>query len=369
MANETKTETKPPEPILSVPVAGALYASAVDRFGGRVFVGGSSGTLHDLDLNAPTPRAQPRGHEASYIGAMQIVGDATAERRLVVGRYDGTLTWYDLHGDRKAHRIDAHAGWICDLDVIPADLAPDGETLVSIGHDMLVKTWDARTGAVRNTFAGHAAETPEGYLSALYAVAASPTEPIIASGDRAGVVKIWDLRTGREAGRLGCGEFYTFDAEKRDRSIGGVRRLRFSPDGTKLAVAGIGAVTNVDGFVGPCRIEVWDWRAGKRLGVFQDSHKAVLNDVRWTTDGKHLVAGGGGDAGGLLIVWRADAATDPKPVRKIKLKGHPHRLHLTAGDRSLVVVGFEAVQVWNTATLIPVEAKAEAGGKANDERN
>jgi WD40 repeat protein len=367
-----QAEKKPaaPQPIVSASVEGALYASAVDQVEGRIFSGGSAGTWYSLDVNAPTPRLSPRGHAASYIGAMGIVGEATVRRELVVGRYDGSLVWHDLHDGSLVRTVAAHAGWITDLDVFPAASEALGEALVTVGHDMLVKTWDARTGAPRSVFAGHKAETPEGYLSALYAVAASPREPIIASGDRVGEVRIWDLRTEREVAKFSCGDFYTFDAVKRDRSMGGVRRLRFSPDGTKLAVAGIGAVSNVDGFVGPNRLEVWDWWAGKRLAVLQDSHNGVLNDVRWTRDGKHLIAGGGGDAGGLLISWSvAELASggaiksDVKPLEKIKLKGHPHRLHLLDGDRSLAVVGFGSVQVWNMAALIPAQNAIEEKGK------
>lgn len=379
MPAEKQPEKKPavPQPIVSASVEGALYASAVDRFDGRIFSGGSSGTWYSLDVNAPTPRLSPRGHAASYIGAMAIVGEASTRRQLVVGRYDGSLAWYDLHDGSLNRTVAAHAGWITDLDVLPPehpiDCVNGGETLVTVGHDMLVKTWDARTGELRHQFAGHKAETPEGYLSALYAVAASPREPVIASGDRTGEVRVWELHTEREAlctereaAKFSCGDFYTFDAVKRDRSMGGVRRLRFSPDGTKLAVAGIGAVSNVDGFVGPNRLEVWDWRAGKRLAVLQDSHNGVLNDVRWTRDGKHLIAGGGGDAGGLLISWSvaelasgAALKADPKPLEKIKLKGHPHRLHLLDGDRALAVVGFGGVQIWKTADLIPAQSGVE----------
>lgn len=364
---ETTDPKKPaaPQPTLEVGIDAALYAAAVDRFGGRVFVGGASGTVQALDLQATSPRLSPRGHEPSYIGALAITGSGTAHESLVVGRYDGSLAWHDLHTGGKQRSISAHTLWITDLDVVPADLAPGGkELLASVGHDMLVKTWDARHGTPRHFFAGHAAETPEGYLSALYTVAASPCEPLLASGDRTGDVRIWDLRTEREATRFACPGLYTFDPEKRDRSIGGVRRVRFSPDGSRLAVAGIGAVTNVDGFVGPARIEIWDWRAAKRLAVLEDKHQAVLNDVRWTADGKRLIAGGGGDGGGLLISWAVDSSIggndkEAKPIRKIKLKGHPHRLHFLDAERSLVVVGFDGVQVWNTATLLTAESEAK----------
>ena len=147
--------------------------------------------------------------------------------------------------------------------------------------------------------------------------------------------------------------------------MGGVRRIRFSPDGKQLALSGIGKITNVDGFVGPCRMEVWDWRTGKRTAELQDNHQAVLNDVLWSADGKRLTAAGGGDGGGLLVVWDVAAKT---PEAKIKLKGHVHRL-VAVGGTLLTASGFEGMQVWDTAVWAGgAKASAATSGGVSVER-
>src|SRR5581483_4334185 len=108
----------------------------------------------------------------------------------------------------------AHAGWV--RKVVPT---PDGRRLVSVGDDMLVKVWDAATGKPVVSLAGHAPQTPEGYLSALYALAVSPDGHYAASGDRAGFVRVWDLTAGRQAAAFRAAELYTFDPQKRARAI------------------------------------------------------------------------------------------------------------------------------------------------------
>jgi WD40 repeat protein len=179
-------------------------------------------------------------------------------------------------------------------------------------------------------------------------------------------VRVWETDTGREVAKFKSSAFYTFDGEKRNRSIGGVRRLRFSPDGKQLALSGIGQVTNTDGFVGPCRMEIWNWRASKRTAELQDSHQAVLNDVLWSADGRRLTAAGGGDGGGLLVVWDVAAKT---PATKIKLKGHVHRLVPVGGGTLLIASGFEGVQVWDTALWTgAAKPSAEPSSKAIVER-
>ena len=120
------------------------------------------------------------------------------------------------------------------------------------------------TGDLVRTFAGHEPKTPEGFATAIYAIAASPDGKYLASGDRIGDVCLFEIETGKLLTRLAAPEFYTYDRQKRDRSIGGIRALRFLPDG-RLAIGGLGPVSNVDGFVGPARFEIWDWQAGKML--------------------------------------------------------------------------------------------------------
>jgi WD40 repeat protein len=341
---EKPAKPKPPEPRWNLPAEGTLYGAAFNVATGRLYVGGSAGTTYECDLNAETPALRPRFSDVPYVSSLVVLPGGVEPDTLVAGRYDGTLEFRELHSGRRLGSIGAHDGWIRDLCVVGGSCVGDGPWIASVGHDMCVKLW-SREGRLLRTLRGHAAETPEGYVSAIYCVDAAPDGRHVAAVDRPGEVRVWETDSGREVARFKSPVFYTFDGEKRNRSIGGVRRLRFSPDGNQLALAGIGQVTNTDGFVGPCRMEIWDWRSAKRTVEMQDSHQAVLNDVLWSADGRRLTAAGGGDGGGLLVVWETGAKT---PGMKIKLKGHPHRLVPIAGGSLLATAGFEGVQIWET---------------------
>lgn len=357
MADEKK---KPPMPVMTSKAEGSLLALALDPSNGAAFVGGTTGELLKFDAHADAWDLELQLAGERYVAAAALVDATSAKSQLVVGRYDGSLAWYDVAAnadklnEKPVRKVAAaHRGWVRDLVAFD-----DGRKLASVGDDMLVKVWDARDGKLLAELAGHPTETPQGYVTALYAVAASPDGRYLASGDRAGAVFLWDVEKRCEVRRLACPELYTFDGEKRDRSFGGVRQVRFSPDGKLLAVAGIGQVTNIDGFVGPCRVEVWDWQKGKRVAVCDDEHKAVINDFVWSSDGKRLTGAGGGDAGGVLLVWDVDAATiekaakeNIKPTLKAKFSGYTHRVAWLETDQRLLAAGFEGVQLWDLTTL------------------
>src|SRR5207245_430043 len=80
-----------------------------------------------------------------------------------------------------------------------------------------VLLWDARTGAARHVLKGH--------REPVEAVAFTPDGKRLASTDKIGEVKVWDVATGQE--------LLTFTG--RHGVHGLVRRLAFSPDGNRLA--------------------------------------------------------------------------------------------------------------------------------------
>jgi len=318
---------------------GALFALC--RNGNNVYGAGLKGAVYRVTLDAKerdakekTPKPEPFGsrHE-NYISSLLCVNGT-----LISGGFDRRLMWTDIKTGKRLRSVDdAHDGWI--RDVAPF---PDGKRMASVGDDMRVILRDAATGRVLQTFEGHKKQTPQGYATALYAVAVSPDGKRIASGDRVGDVCLWDVETGKLIRRLQAPSFYTYDSVKRTRSIGGIRSLCFSPDGKRLAISGIGQVTNVDGFVGPCRVEVWDWQQPERTFTGQDGHKAVLNHVLYDSTGQWLIAGGGGDSGGILAIWNEK---DKSPVHKHKPKGHLHRFCLTE-DGSIITAGYGGFQIW-----------------------
>ena len=317
---------------------GILFSLCYDRDGGKLYGAGTDWAIYSVDLNADKPIAEKRWtHHNNYVSSLVWL-DGT----IVSGGFDRRLIWTTVESGEQSHLIDnAHDGWVRDVTAFP-----DGERLVSVGDDMLVKVWDHQTGELLQTLEAHAKQTPQGFATALYTVAISPDGKTIATGDRVGEVCLWDSQSGQIIHRLQAPTFYTYDAVKRTRSLGGIRSVAFSPDGTKLAIAGIGAVTNVDGFVGPCRVEVWDWQTGKHLFTGQDEHKAVLNHVSFHPNEPWLIGAGGGDGGGVFAFW--DQSSDT-PNHKTKHKGHVQRFILEPSGQRLFAAGFGGFQIYGPA--------------------
>ena len=314
-----------------------LHAVCLDEAARTLRGAGMDGALHSVDLAAAKPAAVKRWplHD-NYVSSIAQNG-----MELISSGYDRNINWTDLKTGKRIRSAAAHDGWVRKLVTVPG-----GKRLVTVGDDMLVKVWEAE-GKPIASLAGHAKQVPEGYLSSLYALAVSPDGKYAASGDRAGFVRVWDLETSKPASEFRAIDFYTFDPVKRARAIGGVRGLAFSPDGSRLAVSGIGAVTNVDGFVGPCRIELWDWKAAKRLGVGQDKHQSILNHVAFGPTGSWVIGAGGGDGGGGMMFWDSASNAAPHIARP---KGHVHAFVLNASGSRLYAAGHGGFQVWQLRT-------------------
>ncbi|HZN34773.1 MAG TPA: hypothetical protein VFB80_13185 [Pirellulaceae bacterium] len=312
---------------------GILFASCYDAASGNYYGAGTDGAVYRLATRAEKPAAEKRWrHHDNYVSALGWL-DGT----VVSTGYDRQLVWTRAESGEKLRSSEAHDGWVRDLALIPAR----GQ-IATVGDDLLVKLWDAGSGEPVKTFDGHAKQTPEGFATAIYALAASADGKLLASGDRIGEVCIWELDSGRLAARLKAPEFYTFDPQKRSRSIGGIRALLFLPDG-RLAIGGLGPVSNVDGFVGPARFEIWDWQNAKMLHRGQDKHHAILDHLEYLPELSLMIGGGGGDAGPFLGFWNLRSEA---PLHKAKPKSHIHHFVFDAASPRILAAGHAGFQIW-----------------------
>lgn len=312
--------------------SGIMYSLCADDSGERFYTAGMDGAVWSIDLSAETPELkQAWSNHDNYVSRLVWHGGT-----VISAGYDRRLNWTHSEDGKQLRSIaDAHQGWIRDIAIA-------GSRLVSVGDDMRVVVRDLESGETLHSLSGHKPMTPEHFHSALYALAVTTDGRLAASGDRVGEVRIWDLESGECLQTFQTPGFYTYDATKRSRSIGGIRSLCFSDDATALAVGGIGQVTNVDGFVGPCRVELWDWEKRERTFVGEDSHKAVLNDVAFLSDGT-IVGAGGGDGGGVIAFWDR---SDKKATHKLKPKGHLQQFVLVDDPAALIATGYDGLQRW-----------------------
>ena len=312
--------------IKEVPRTAVAFAIARVPKSGRAYIGSSDFKVAEVDLAADKPEAKDLyGHE-SY-----VTGVALAGKFVVSGGYDGKLLWWDTVAKKLVRTVDAHSKWVRKVIA-----SPDGTRIASIADDMVCKVWDVESSKLVYETRGHEEKTPTGYASMLYAVAFSPDGKHLATGDKVGHIVIRDAGTGTTIRTLESPGMYTWDPNARRHSIGGIRALAFSPDGTRLAVGGIAKIGNVDHLEGKARLEVFDLSSGKSLWISEsDKFKGIVNALRFAPDGAWLVAAGGAGEGFLIFYDIAEK----KVLRQEKASMHIHDIAMSEDAGTIYCAG------------------------------
>jgi WD40 repeat protein len=294
------------------------------------YIGCSDFKVYQADFAAAKFEPKELYAHESYVTSVALAGTT-----LVSGGYDGKLTWFDTEDGKKVRTLGAHAKWVRKVAA-----SPDGTLLASVADDMLCKVWDTKTGKLVHELRGHKEKTPQNFGSMLYALTFSHDGALIATGDKVGHVVVWDAKTGKELGSCEAPVMYTWDPRQRLHSIGGVRSLAFSPDGTRLAVGGTGKIGNIDHLEAKSRVEVFDWKAGKQVAEFPgDKYQGIVNRLAWTPCGSWLAAAGGAGEGFLLFY---DVAAK-KTLRQEKVMTHVHDFAVTTACDLITCVGHNRI--------------------------
>lgn len=321
----------------------------------RVFLASSDAKVYEMDLSAKKPEAKPLagdGHE-TYVTGLALAGTS-----LISGAYDGRLVWWDTVAKKSTRRVDAHKKWIRNLAI-----APDGKTVASVADDMQCHLWDAVSGKQLATVSDHSPMTPHHFPSMLYAVAFSQDGKHLATGDKTGHVAIWDVKSAKKIGEVKAPIMYTWDPRQRRHSIGGIRSLAFSPDGSKLVVGGTGKIGNIDHLEAGLRIEIFDWKGGKRLHEISDGkHKGLVEQIQFHPSGKWFAAVGG-DHGGWIATFDAETG---KLIRGEVAHSHAHGLVMNESFETAYVAHHGKLSIWSLAA--ETEAKPAKDAKKPEKK-
>lgn len=152
--------------------------------------------------------------------------------------------------------------------------SPDGDLIFSVAKDKIICAWFSANGERLGTYHGH--------QGAILTVDVSPNTELLASGAADNEVKLWNIKTGE------CVKSWPLPTA--------IRRVEFSPDGTRLL-----AVTEKRmGYLGT--IVVYDVQYGdgegnnldeqsdeQSLKITCEESKAMV--AGWGPLGKHIIAG------------------------------------------------------------------------------
>jgi WD40 repeat protein len=171
--------------------------------------------IHLWDLGSGKERLQLPGHNA-FVEALAFSPDG---KTLASGSSDASVRLWDAVSGKEITQTAGHHGWVWGVA-----FSPDGKKIATAASDHTVRLWDAVTGKALQELRGHRQE--------VWAVRFSPDGATLASGSWDGSVRLWEVETGKELHTL-----TGFEGE--------VRALAFSPDGKLLAAAGRGADQHV----------------------------------------------------------------------------------------------------------------------------
>jgi WD40 repeat protein len=188
-------------------------------------VGSSDGGVTLCDTATGLPVRTLRGHSGRVYGVTYAAGD----RILVTVASDATLRLWDTVAGECTRVIE-----IPDPGAWPAEVSPDGRVMAYGSPDGFVRLLDLESGRELAALPGHATPVYTVAFGTVASGAAAASRAVI-TGDRAGVIRIWDQETGSLLTQFATGHG---TAGRRLAGPGGpVYRLLASPGGPAYGAA------------------------------------------------------------------------------------------------------------------------------------
>ena len=265
-----------------------------------------------------------RGHN----GSVESISASPDGRLIASGGSDGKIVLWDARTHRKVG-----APLSAGSAVWSVAFAPDGRLLASASDDGNVRLWNIETHSQVGA--------PLGTGASVRTVAFSPDGHTLAAGGKHGQVQRWNVPSGRKLARLPAGR----GPYGEQMQLWG---LAFSKNGRFLYGASTDSCepTGFSGEDASASLTIWDVRKGKVVDNEDDSGGGCA--VAISPDGGRLASAG---LGGTVHLRNGHTHRE---IGRLKAKGRPAAIRSVAFDstgRVLASAGFDQdVHVWNAKT-------------------
>ena len=305
-----------------------LTCCRIDPTGRFVFAGAEDLNVYRWDLE--TGRMMILEGHNSWVRSMDFSPDG---KTLYTAGWDGELHWWltDDPVPRSLRMVRAHRGFARWVRV-----SPDGTLLATCGNDNMIRIWSADVGELVAEMSGHDRNP--------YAVDFHPDGRQLVSQDLMGNVKIWDLENFDELQSIPT--VMTGYDNKFAADMGGARDMRFSPDGSIVASAGITNVVNSFAGQQDPIIAVVDWKTRQVLRHLRpaDNSTGIAWGVRFHPGSFIVGVVAKQNGSGLICFWKSDEAIQAVKLTKKEKKDPAAKLRQADKD-PLALKPFHTVEV------------------------
>jgi WD40 repeat protein/serine/threonine protein kinase len=279
-----------------------FHGVAYSPDGTRLAASSSDGTVRVWDASTCREVLPPLRAHSGAVGAVAYSPDG----KKLAAVMDKTVKFWDVSTGQLISQLEGDKS-----NYGPVAFSPDGRRLVAGDGEGVVRVWDVTSGR----------EVPFSPLrvcpSPISSVAYSPDGRSFASADYEAFVRVWDATTGKRVPNLSA----------RD-ATGAAMAVAFSPDGRRLASGSLEGI-----------IKVWDLATGQAVRTFT-GHPSGVCSVAFSPDGRLLASA---RMDGTIELWalRPTSAQEQSSLAPIR-RGRPAKawtLDPTTAQAALTLKG------------------------------